>query len=126
LKQHLEFLDTGDSRTRTETILRKQIADKTIVEMIDLKAEILNPVLQILIDKAEVSVINYGKQLINHYVITFIVFATFLTLGTLILIFKTIHALKQGIWDTNILLKILPFETLPKGDREEIKNFFKS
>ena len=94
--------------------------------MIDLKAEILNPVLKILIDKAEVSVINYGKQLINHYVITFIAFAVFLTLGTLILIFKTIHALKQGIWDTNIILKILPFETLPKGDREEIKNFFKS
>jgi hypothetical protein len=94
--------------------------------MIDLKAEILNPVLKILIDKAEKSVINYGKQLINQYVITFIVFAALLTLGTLILIFKTINVLKQGIWDTNIILKILPFETLPKGDREEIKNFFKS
>jgi hypothetical protein len=126
LKQHLEFLDTGDSRTRSETFLRKEIADKAIVEMIDLKAEILNPVLQILIDKAEISVINYGKQLINQYVITFIVFAALLTLGTLILIFKTIDVLKQGIWDTNITLKILPFETMPKGDREEIKNFFKS
>ena len=126
MKQHLEFLDTGDSRTRSETFLRKEIADKAIVEMIDLKAEILNPVLQILIDKAEISVINYGKQLINQYVITFIVFAALLTLGTLILIFKTINVLKQGIWDTNIILKILPFESLPKGDREEIKNFFKS
>ena len=92
--------------------------------MIDLKAEILNPVLKILIDQAETSVINYGKLLINQYIITFIVFAALLTLGTLILIFKTINVLKQGMWDTNIMLKILPFETMNKGDREEIKKFF--
>ena len=93
--------------------------------MIDVKAEILNPILKVLIDKAVQSVRNYGDKLINEYIIAYTVFSVVLTLGILILIFGTINVLKQGMWETNIILKILPFETLPRKDREDIKNFFK-
>jgi hypothetical protein len=34
--------------------------------------------------------------------------------------------LRRSMWDTNILLKIIPFEMLPKTDRIEIKDFFNS
>jgi hypothetical protein len=36
------------------------------------------------------------------------------------------RVLRQAMWDTNIILKIIPFETLPKEDRIDIKDFFNS
>ena len=36
------------------------------------------------------------------------------------------RVLRKSMWDTNIILKIIPFETLPKKDRIEIKDFFNS
>jgi hypothetical protein len=36
------------------------------------------------------------------------------------------RVLRKSMWDTNIILKIIPFESLPKEDRIEIKDFFKT
>lgn len=53
-------------------------------------------------------------------------FVALLTLGLGVLVLVGFKILKKSMWDSNIILKIIPFETLPKQDRIEIKDFFNS
>lgn len=72
------------------------------------------------------SVIQYIQKLLNDFITAFIVFLTILSLAALFLIFIGFRVLRKSMWDTNIILKIIPFETLPKKDRIDIKDFFNS
>jgi hypothetical protein len=72
------------------------------------------------------SVIQYIQKLLNDFITAFIIFLTILTLASLILILVGFKVLRKSMWDTNIILKIIPFETLPKADRIDIKDFFNS
>ena len=72
------------------------------------------------------SVIQYIQQLLNNFIIAFGVFVSLLTMGLLVLVCMGFKVLRRSMWDTNIMLKIIPFETLPKRDKIEIKDFFNS
>jgi hypothetical protein len=61
-----------------------------------------------------------------NFITAFIVFVTILTIALIVLVFVGFKILRRSMWDTNIILKIIPFETLPKKDRIEIKDFFNS
>ena len=61
-----------------------------------------------------------------NFITAFIVFVTILTIALIVLVFVGFRILRRSMWDTNIILKIIPFETLPKKDRIEIKDFFNS
>jgi hypothetical protein len=72
------------------------------------------------------SVITYIQKLLEDFLTAFIVFTAILTVSVLVLILIGFRILRKSMWDTNILLKVIPFETLPKKDRIDIKDFFNS
>ena len=72
------------------------------------------------------SVIAYIQKLVNDFITAFVVFVTLLTIAVAILALVGFRVLRKSMWDTNIILKIIPFETLPKSDRIDIKDFFNS
>ena len=91
-----------------------------------MKANILDPVLNQLKQICMDSVIQYIQVLLLDFITAFIVFASLLTVAMLGLIVVGFKFLRKSMWDTNIILKIIPFETLPRSDRIEIKDFFNS
>jgi hypothetical protein len=126
LKANLFFNDMGPTAARNSTVLKNMILDLSMVQIIDMKATILDPALNQLKQKCMQSVIGYIQLLLKNFVIAFGVFLALLTLGVLVLILIGFRILRKSMWDTNIILKIIPFETLPKQDRIEIKDFFNS
>lgn len=120
LKANLRFAST----LRDVKFLESAMLDPTMVQIIDMKAQVLDPALNQLKQTCMDSVIAYIQKLLDDFVTTFIVFVTVLTLAIVALGFTGFRVLRRSMWDTNILLKIIPFETLKKNDRLEIKNFF--
>lgn len=100
--------------------------DTQMVQIIDMKAQVLDPALNQLKQQCMQSVIDYIQYLLDNFVTAFIVFIAILTLAVLFLVIFGFRVLQKNMWDTNIILKIIPFETLPKQDRMEIKDFFNS
>jgi hypothetical protein len=91
-----------------------------------MKAKVLDPALNLLKEKCMASVISYIQKLLNDFVTAFIVFIALLTVFVTIFVMMGFRVLRKSMWDTNIILKIIPFESLPKEDRIEIKDFFKT
>lgn len=97
-----------------------------MIQIIDVKAKVLDPALNKLKQKCMESVISYIQKLLNDFVTAFIVFIALLTVFVTIFVMMGFRVLRKSMWDTNIILKIIPFESLPKEDRIEIKDFFKT
>jgi hypothetical protein len=70
------------------------------------------------------SALNYIKSLLNDFIIAYLVFTVILTIGLVGILWWSLVVIKRNMWDTNIILKILPYETLSRNEREEIKVFF--
>lgn len=115
----------GPTARRTEEFLRELTDDPTLIAIIDIKARLLTPLLDALNIKAMESVINYIHKLLNDSMTAFIIFAVLMTIGLIIILFTGFKIMKKSMLDTNILLRIIPFEHLPKEYREDIKEFFK-
>lgn len=126
LKTNLYFNALGPTMARNKTVLTGMIKDLSMVQIIDMKATILDPALNQLKQQCMQSVIDYIQLLLNNFITAFGVFIAILTVAVLILIFFGFKVLRKSMWDTNMILKIIPFETLPKADRIEIKDFFNS
>lgn len=125
-KANMNFDSLGRVRQRDAKALREMLQDETIVQIIDMKAKVLDPTLNLLKQTCMESVINYIQRLLNNFITAFIVFSTLLTVGVIVLIILGFKVLRKSMWDTNIILKVIPFESLPKEDRVEIKDFFNS
>lgn len=97
-----------------------------IIQIIDMKAKILDLPLNDLKEQSMKSVISYIQLLLQNFIVAFIVFILILTFAVALLIFFGFKVLRRNMWDTNIILKIIPFETLPRKERIEIKDFFNS
>ena len=72
------------------------------------------------------STTNYYSQLIKQYTILytlFIVFMIILFVGYLLLGYNKI---KDQMWKTNLTIKILPLDFIPKHCLPELKLFFRS
>lgn len=70
------------------------------------------------------SVNSYIQSLLNNSITAFIVFGVLLTVALVVLICVGFRIIRKSMWDTNIILKIIPFEMLPKKEQNEIKDFF--
>lgn len=96
-----------------------------LVSVIDLKSILLNLVIDRLIINSMQSVISYIKSLLMDFVVAYAIFTILISLTIVFMIYWSLRYIKRNMWNTNIILKILPFETLPREDREMIKEFFK-
>ncbi len=96
-----------------------------LVNVIDLKSILLNLVIDRLKINYMESVISYIKSLLMDFVVAYAIFTILISLTIVFMIYWSLRYIKRNMWNTNIILKILPFETLPREDREMIKEFFK-
>ena len=96
-----------------------------LVNVIDLKSILLNLVIDRLKINSMESVISYIKSLLMDFVVAYAIFTILISLTIVFMIYWSLRYIKRNMWNTNIILKILPFETLPREDREMIKEFFK-
>eukprot|EP00347_Sterkiella_histriomuscorum_P004053 403361925 len=124
LKDNLKVNSNAISKNITFT--KQLIKDPEIIQIIDMKAKLLDPTLTALKDKCINSVVTYIQKLLNDFVVAFIVFIMLLTLGLFLILIIGFKKLRKSMWETNILIKIIPFEALSKKDRIKIKDFFNS
>ena len=68
----------------------------------------------------------YILQLLNNVISAFIVFAALMTAGIVALYILGFEKMKRSMLDTNIVIRVLPFETLEKDSQEKIKDFIKA
>jgi hypothetical protein len=126
LNMNLSFLVLGQQKVRTLDKLMGLISDTNIIQMIDMKAVILDLPLTTLEQQCSTSVDTYIQKLLSDSNIGFAVFIIILTFSVVALIYLGFRVLRQSMWNTNIILKIIPFETLPREERIQIKDFFNS
>ena len=124
-RHHLLFEELGALNKRGETALHDFLTDQLMLDVIDTRSLVLDSLLSELMIVSMNSVISYVKQLLEDFIIAYVVFAVALSIAIILLIHWSLTRVKRSMWDTNIILKILPFETLAREEREEIKNFFK-
>lgn len=91
-----------------------------------MNTQVVTPIMSTLNDQTMASVFAYIEKLLNDFITAFIVFAAVLSVAVLLLIFIGFRVLRKSMWETNIILKIIPFESLPRADRIEIKDFYNS
>ena len=72
------------------------------------------------------SALDYIKSLLNDFILAYLVFTIILTVGLIAILWWSLAVIKRNMWDTNIILKILPYESLSRQEREDIKTFFKA
>ena len=51
-------------------------------------------------------------MLLRNFIIAFAIFVFVLTISTLMLLLFGFKQLRKSMWDTNIILKIIPFEAI--------------
>ena len=91
-----------------------------------MNTQVVTPIMSTLNDRAMASVLAFIEKLLNDFITAFIVFVAVLSVAVLLLIFMGFRVLRKSMWETNIILKIIPFESLPRADRIEIKDFYNS
>ena len=102
------------------------VADPTTVAIVDTKAIVLDPALDKLQNACMDSANQYIKQLLNNLVSAFVVFVVLMSMGMVVLYLLGFDRMKRSMLDTNIVIRILPFETLEKDTQEKIKDFVKA
>ena len=98
--------------------------DPLMIQIIDTKAMILNPALNELKNQCYEAVVSYIQGLLNNFIIAFVIFTIVLSICSLILLFIGFRSLRKIMWDTNIILKIIPFEAISRKNQMKIKEFF--
>lgn len=120
------FDNLGLTIRRTEAFLRSQMLDPVMLEIIDFKAYVLEPAITELQIRSIKSVNSYITSLLDDFMTAFIMFVTCLTIGVISLFIVGFKRLKRRIVDTNILLRIIPIETLEQEDRDEVIKLFRT
>jgi ABC-type nitrate/sulfonate/bicarbonate transport system permease component len=95
-----------------------------MINAIDVKMKLVNPMISILKVLCTTSVIDYVESLLQDTVTAFIIFAVILTFSMLGLMLGGFRNIKRNMINTNIVLRMIPFDTLDKTDVHEIKKFF--
>jgi hypothetical protein len=120
LKEHLQFTSAGQLRQRNITLLSQEIVvEPQVVEVIDTKVLVLDKILTKLKQASMTSALDYIKSLLYDFLLGYL-------WSSCAILWWSLVVIKRNMWDTNIILKILPIETLIKAEREEIKNFFRA
>ncbi|CDW78770.1 UNKNOWN [Stylonychia lemnae] len=106
-----------------ETIIQ-MMKDPFVVEIIDINYLVLDPAFKMIQDSTRDSVLKHIQKLLSNFIVAFVVFISMLTLSLLVLIFYGFKRLRHSMSNTNIILRVIPYEAISKDERDEIRNFF--
>jgi len=119
----LKFLSATSARN--QSFIVNALRDPDTLELIELQQFVLSDVILTFKDKVTASTTDYYERLINQYkglFSAFILLMTALFLGYLIFGYNHI---KDTMWKTNLTLKIMPLDFIPRHCLPELKAFFR-
>jgi hypothetical protein len=94
------------------------------IDIIDTKLYVLGETYNVLKTVVVKSVIDYFNRFLNNFIIVFTIFFGLLIVALIYYVFFAFNRLKKTMWNTNLLLKIIPISDIDKHDKEDLKDFF--
>ena len=120
---NLQFLSAKTNRDLT--FITNALKNEDTVELIELQQFVLSDLILRLKDRVTTSTSDYYDRLINQYKGLFSAFILLMTaLFLAYLIFGYSH-IKDTMWKTNLTLKIMPLDFIPRHCLPELKAFFR-
>jgi hypothetical protein len=112
-------------QNRTLGFLKEGLSDLTSLQLIEIKDFVLDNVFYDLKDEVTQCTTSYYAQLIKQYTTLYAIFILLMTALFLgYLIFGYSH-IKDTMWKTNLTLKIMPLDFIPRHCLPELKAFFR-
>ncbi|CDW75534.1 pas domain s-box family protein [Stylonychia lemnae] len=108
---------------RNETYLKKLLLNEMTSELMMMKLNIIEKVLQNFYLKSIYAADTYFRQLINQYLIIFVLFLSFLFFIVTVFFTKVYKSMRLYLWQINMSLKILPIQKLPQEAINDLKVF---
>ena len=115
--EHLKF-----ENTRTYEGLLEMNRDT--VALAEVKEFVMDKVFTDFKDRATASMEKYYNQLMDQYTVLFGVFLVGLVGGVLWFFTVSYRQIKDIMWKTNLTLKIMPMEFIPRKCLPDLKKFF--
>ena len=110
---------------RSLSFLKRLITDPYTIDVIDTDLYILDKPFELLKNKSQQSIIDYFQTMMNQMYILFAAYLTFLVsflVGFFLIMFQR---LRDSMFSTNLILRIIPSkQILEKDDQEKLQNFF--
>ena len=117
-KWDMAYFDSGKLKTRDYNFLVQALKNSDVIEMIDTKMYILRHTFQKLKDICMQSTIDYFASLLNTFIIVYVIFITLMITSIVYFLAYGFQHLKLTMWNTNLLLKIIPNHALTKKECE--------
>eukprot|EP00347_Sterkiella_histriomuscorum_P008635 403344343 len=122
----IQFDDAKQMKTRNEAFLKLMLNDTGTLEIIDSKAILLSYAFTQLKDACVQSVVNYFELQRDQLIIIYVIFITILVIALLYFQLHLLRKIRLIMWNTNLMLKIIPQECLMKEDKGLLKSFIVS
>ncbi len=113
------------NRNRTMEFILEALKDKDTLDLIEMQQFVMNEIYLTLKEKVTESTTNYYNRLITQYKGLFSAFIALMTILFAIFLIFGYSRIKDSMWRTNLTLKIMPLDLLPKQCLSEMKSFFK-
>eukprot|EP00347_Sterkiella_histriomuscorum_P022071 403331786 len=123
-KIQLDFDTAQSMKIRDQNYLKKLLNDSETIEILDSKAFILQHAFTVLKDACVQSSIKYFQSQRDQLIIIYVIFLTIIVVSILIFFLYALKKLRSTMWNTNLMLKIIPQDVISKKDVEKIRSFF--
>ena len=120
-RTNMNFDEAGIAGERTMEFLTEEIADPLMLEIIDSKITILGPIFIAHKERCLDSTLNYLEALMLQFTIVYSGFVVTMTFIIVLFLTKGFNILRQNMWNTNVLVKMIPFDQLEESSKEEMK-----
>ncbi|CDW88868.1 pas domain s-box family protein [Stylonychia lemnae] len=125
-KLQIEFETAQKSKKATQDFLKKLINDTETNEIIDAKTFILSYAMTELKKISVESTLDYFQNLRDQLVIVYVIFIFLIFAAIIVFFLFALQKLRDSMWNTNLMLKIIPQDAMDRNDNEKIKSFFVS
>ena len=102
------------------------MGDPITVSLVDVKNFLMEEFFRLYKEKASQSTDNYFKKLVKEYITYYACFIGALIMLLLYFFLILFGRIKEYMWMTNLYLKVLPLDVIPKNRIHEFKSFISS
>ncbi|TNV87499.1 hypothetical protein FGO68_gene6494 [Halteria grandinella] len=115
-----------DSYLRDMDFLKKSLSENATLSLIEVKHFVMDNVFTDMKNMVTQSTTDYYGSLIRQYTILYSLFVVLMFALFIIYLFLGYNKIKDAMWKTNLTLKIMPLDFIPRHCLPELKAFFKS
>ena len=110
---------------RTRQFQLENLRDRVTLDLIEIQEFVMDKIYIDIKEKVTEATTAYYRSLINQYKILYAAFIVLMTAIFTSYIVVGYQTIKRSMWKTNLILKILPLEVIPKICLPDLKAFFK-